>query len=406
MTDDGPASARRLEGLAGRLPSWMGSIRLRLAVVTSVIVFGLAALVLAAVYLGIARSLGDEPITSEVVRQGRLPDGRTIIVRSEEVDLYLLIEAEANARALDTLRRYTLVGLGTLFVASVGVGWVVAGQVLRPIDRITAVARDITATDLTRRIALPGPRDELVDLADTFDDMLGRLDDAFEGQRRFIHEASHELRNPLAAIRTTVEVARAADDADEARRALEVVDRSSERMVTLVDDLLVYARQGRLQHRVAPVELRVVAEEVGADLAAAATRLGVRLSVEPPEVESPVVQGDRRALARALANLVVNALRHAPGGSTVRIDAGADAARAWLAVRDEGPGIAPEDQERIFQRFVRLGPGEGAAGDVPSAARSGLGLTIVRQVAEAHGGGVEVSSRLGHGATFTLWVPR
>src|SRR5690606_17844351 len=97
-------------------------------------------------------------------------------------------------------------------VGSIGIGWVVAGQLLRPIHRITAVARDISATDLTRRIALEGPRDELTDLADTFDDMLERLDEAFESQRAFVHEASHELRNPLASIRTTVEVALAQDD--------------------------------------------------------------------------------------------------------------------------------------------------------------------------------------------------
>jgi signal transduction histidine kinase len=376
-------------------------------VVTSVIVFGLAALVLTAVYVGLAVSLGDEPVTREVVRQGRLPDGRTIIVQREELDLYLLVEAEANARALDTLRRYTLAGLGALFVASVGVGWSVAGQVLRPIDRITAVARDITATDLSRRIALDGPRDELVELADTFDDMLGRLDLAFEGQRRFIHEASHELRNPLAAIRTTVEVALADDDPREARRALEVVDRSSDRMATLVDDLLVYARQGRLQAEVGPVDLGAVADGVVADLGAAAHHRGVALVGPTRADRAPQVSGDRRALERALTNLVVNALRHAPPGSTVRVGVGGGPGRAWLSVADEGPGIAPGDQDRIFQRFVRLpdppGPPPAAGTD---GIRSGLGLAIVRQVAEAHGGGVEVASAPGAGAVFTLWVPR
>src|SRR5699024_5966151 len=120
---------------------------------------------------------------------------------------YQSVEQLANERALALLRTYSTTALGLLFLASLGVGWIVAGRVLAPIGRITAVARDISAGDLARRIDLRGPPDELKELADTFDAMLARLDDAFAGQQRFVQEASHELRNPLAVIRTNLDVA-------------------------------------------------------------------------------------------------------------------------------------------------------------------------------------------------------
>lgn len=384
-----------------------------MAVVTSVVLFGLATVVVAGVYVVQARSLADEPVTRQVVSQGRWPDGTPVVVQSEVLDLSLLIEKEANTRALQQLRNTSVLALGLLYVGSIGIGWVVAGQLLRPIHRITAVARDISATDLTRRIALEGPRDELTDLADTFDDMLERLDEAFESQRAFVHEASHELRNPLASIRTTVEVALAQDDPEGDRRALEVVERSSARIAALVDDLLVHARQGRIQRSPSPVDLEELVREVSDELAASAEAEGVRLVVQQTggTVEAPgpgrsvlEVTGDREGLAQALSNLVLNALRFAPEGSRIVVATGASGPRAWVSVTDEGPGIAVEDQERIFQRFVRLEAGRSPG--TRDGYHSGLGLTIVRQVAEAHGGGVEVASAPGQGATFTIWLPR
>lgn len=391
----------------------MGSIRWRMAVVTSVVLFGLATVVVAGVYVVQARSLADEQVTRQVVSQGRWPDGTPVVVQSEVLDLSLLIEKEANTRALQQLRNTSVLALGLLYAGSIGIGWVVAGQLLRPIHRITAVARDISATDLTRRIALEGPRDELTDLADTFDDMLERLDEAFESQRAFIHEASHELRNPLASIRTTVEVALAQDDPEGDRRALEVVERSSARIAALVDDLLVHARQGRIQRSPSPFDLDELAREVSDELAASAEAGGVRLVVQQtggtvdasgPDRGGLEVTGDRAGLAQALSNLVLNALRFAPEGSRIVVATGSSGPRAWVSVSDAGPGIAVEDQERIFQRFVRLEAGR-SPGTQEDGYHSGLGLTVVRQVAEAHGGGVEVASAPGQGVTFTIWLP-
>ena len=155
------------------------------------------------------------------------------------------LEKAVNQRALVQFRRYSFAALGGLFVLSLVVGWVLADRALRPIGRISKVAREIQATDLSRRIDLGGPQDEMKDLADTFDGMLERLEAAFESQRQFIHEASHELRNPIAVVRTNVDVALADPDAptEELRETLQVVGRASARMGVLVDDLLTYARR-------------------------------------------------------------------------------------------------------------------------------------------------------------------
>src|SRR5690606_280606 len=213
---------------------------------------------------------------------------------------YRSVEALANERALNLLRGYSLLALVLLFFGSMLVGWIVAGRVLAPIGRITSVAREIQATDLSGRIALRGPPDELKELADTFDAMLTRLDDAFAGQQRFIQEASHELRNPLAVMRTNLEVALADPDADpvELRRVAELVGASAMRMSRLVDDLLVYARLGAPAREEAPVELGdLVVDAVDEFQAIAASRTITLITELAP---SSVVDGDALALRQAV----------------------------------------------------------------------------------------------------------
>lgn len=385
--------------VATRLPSWMGSIRFRLALLYSTILVGLAVVVVAVIYIGLARSLSEQPVSQRVQQIRPLPGGDLLVFEDEQIDPYLYIEKQANQRALDTLRELALGSLFMLFVASIGVGWSVSGRVLRPIGRITDVARDIQATDLSRRINLEGPDDELKQLADTFDGMLGRIDDAFESQRQFIHEASHELRNPLAVIRTNIDVTLADEDAteDELRHTAEVVQKSTERMSRLVDDLLVYARKGSLSLERERVDAASVVAEAAVEFAASAEAKHVRLECDAePELW---VDADRLALRQALANLLANALGVSPEGTSVRLSAGRKPGWIWMGVEDQGPGIAETDQDRVFQRFWR-GDREGH-----EAGRSGLGLTIVRQVAEAHGGEVRLVSAPGEGAAFAIWLP-
>ncbi len=395
-------SAARGAGLASRLPGWAGSIRVRLTLVYAVLVFALSALVTGGVYFGLSRALDDEPVsrTYDLSQVVRTPQGTVLVPRGQFQAQGEGLEAEVNDRALDELRRWSLLALAGAALGGVAVGWFAAGRVLRPVDRIASVARDIQATDLSRRIALEGPDDEMKDLADTFDQMLGRLDEAFAGQRHFFQEASHELRNPLAVIRTNLDVALADDDAEAAdlRRAAELAARTAERMTLTVDDLLRYARNEQAAIQRERIDLRPVVSEVTEEFASSATVRALRLeSATPPE---PVaVLGDRAALRQALVNLVDNAVRLAPPGSTVSITCGVDGPWAWVAVADEGPGVPAENQPLVFRRFWRGPQGDGEAG-------SGLGLAIVDQILTAHGGAARVVSEPGQGSVFSLWIPQ
>jgi signal transduction histidine kinase len=375
------------------------SIRLRLAFIYSVVLCLLAALVVGAIYLALAHALANEP-APVAARQVQPVPGQPGTVTVTPVQLETA-QRIANESALYKLRTYSLAALLVLFAASFGIGWMVAGYLLRPIGRITGVAREITATDLSRRIDLGGPDDELRRLGDTFDDMLGRLDDAFANQRRFIQEASHELRNPLAVIRTNLEVTLAdpAASRDDLRHTSEVVQRSTERMSRLVDDLLLYARNETpaLEHE--RIDAAVLVRDAAEEFQAPAEARGLHLVWSA--LPGLLTVGDRDALRQALANLLANATRLAPAGSTLGVRAGREGPWVWLAVDDQGPGIAPEDQAAVFQRFWR---GPTPSGD-PSERRSGLGLTIVRQVVQAHGGEVKLVSAPGVGSTFALWLP-
>jgi len=376
---------------ADRLPAWMGSIRFRLTVVYSSVVFGLAALAVTVIYLGLRYTLENQTVGTVY----ETPQGRLI-----EVDTAQYLQNRAYGRALESLRVFSFGALLALFFVSLVVGWFVSGRMLRPIGQITRAVRRIQASDLSQRINLGGPDDELRRLADTFDDMLGRVDDAFESQRQFIHEASHELRNPLAVIRTNLEVTLSDPDAtaEELRHTAEVVERSTERMARLVDDLLVYARKGTLSLERQPVDVALLISEAADEFAAPAEAAGQALEQEAPP--GLWVLGDRLALRQALANLLANAVRLAPAGTTIRVRAGREGPWVWMSVEDQGPGIAPEDRERVFQRFWRGDPAESRA-----QGRSGLGLTIVRQTAESHGGEVKLATELGRGAAFAIWLP-
>jgi len=395
---DAPATVN----LARRMPSFLGTIRFRLAGIYSLLLFGLASIALGALYALVAHDLADEPVTQIYSERVTIvtPDGLRLprdVVQAE----FTRLERLVNQRTLDELRRYSFGALAGLLATSLGVGWVVAGRVLAPIGRITGVARTIQVTDLTQRIALEGPDDELRDLADTFDQMLDRLQGAFEAQRRFIQDASHELRNPLAVMRTNFDVTLADPDAsvDDLRHTAVVATRAAERMSKLVDDLLVYARHGLPDEDWQPTALSSVVQEVADEFTVPAGARSLRIAATTnPSVR---VMADRTALKQALANLVANAVRLAPVDTTIVVAGGIEGAWAYLSVADAGPGIAAEQQAAVFERFWRA-PGQARDGDP----RSGLGLTIVRSIVERHGGRVDLCSVEGQGSTFTLTLPQ
>jgi signal transduction histidine kinase len=381
-----------------RLPGWARSIRFRMTLLYSSVLFGLAAVLLGALYIGLSLSLRDQPLSQEativevVDGNGEIPTGQTFIDQRA-------FEEKVNKHALANLRTYSFGALGVLFVSSLGIGWVIAGRALRPVDSITDVAREIQATNLSRRIAFQGPDDELSRLADTFDDMLSRLEDAFAAQRRFVADASHELRNPLAIIQANAELTVGDPNATaEISRRAGRTRRASERMSRLVEDLLALARLDAPRASREAVDLAELAAEVGDEFLTDARARGVRLQWTARD--RPTFVGDRTALKRALANVVENALRHAPSGSTVRLESGRRDGWAWVAVDDNGPGVAREHQQRIFDRFYRVDAARSRA-----AGGSGLGLAIVREIMEAHQGDLHLFSELGRGSTFVLWFP-
>lgn len=385
-----------------RLRRLFQSIRFRLSLAFALTVFSVGSLLIGGIYLYQVNRL-DEPIVE--TRRVNLVDGAGNVTETDfrvafPEDLQRAaaqwVEQEAYRVALNQLRRASFGALGILFIASFSSGWLLSGWALRPVDRINNVARDISATDLSRRIAMRGPDDELKALADTFDAMLDRLQGAFEDQRRFVHEASHELRNPLAVARTNLELALDGGSIEELRRGAEIAHRSTGRMSLLVDDLLEQARHGVPELRRSEVDCSQLVADIAVEFRAAAAtrRLTIDADLGPGDL---VIQGDGPALRRALSNLVANAVRLAPAGSTIRVAAlaeGDDCVR--IDVIDEGPGIARADQAKVFDRFWR--------GDDASAG-SGLGLNIVRRVAERHGGSAVVLSEPGVGSTFSIRLP-
>ncbi|MDF5757022.1 HAMP domain-containing sensor histidine kinase [Spongiactinospora sp. TRM90649] len=378
------------------LPPFMQTIRFRLTVLYSGLLFLLAATVLGAVYYGVAASTDERPVSKEyaevVSKETGTVLGREPVVRVREWENLI------NLKTLATLRRYAFVTLGGLLVASLGIGWMLSGRVLRPVRSITRAAAEIQATDLSRRIRLRGPKDELRDLADTVDTMLDRLEAGFRAQRQLIDDASHELRSPLAIIRANVDTVLTSPDSteEERARASAIVDRATTRMTRLVEDLLATARRTAPALADADVDFGRVALEACDDFETLAAGRAMRIVREAPT--GLIVIGDHDALRRAVGNLLSNAVRLAPHGSAVGVAAGRAEGWTWAAVRDQGPGLAEDDRHRVFDRFWR---GETGRRD----RHSGLGLAIVRQIAESHGGHVRLFSRLGVGSTFVLWLP-
>ncbi|GIJ72229.1 HAMP domain-containing sensor histidine kinase [Virgisporangium ochraceum] len=272
--------------------------------------------------------------------------------------------------------------------------WWWAGRAVRPIDRVRTVAEDIEATDLSRRIGLDHGPTELVALAASFDAMLARLEDAAETQRRLVEEASHELRAPLAVLVSNAEVllAHPRPTLDVYRRGLETTRAAAVRLGTTIDELLVDARGRARRVTRVPVDVAALVRDVVAEAAPDT------VVVAPPGAGA-VCAVDGPTVRRAVANLVDNAVRHAPAGTTVEVAVETADHQVTVVVTDHGPGIPPEQQPRVFERFWR------GRGDTRG---TGLGLPIARQVALAHGGELTLVSPgpTGDGCVFRLSLRR
>lgn len=316
-------------------------------------------------------------------------------VRDVPVTIYVATSLEPLDETLGIVRRILLVGGPVLFVAVSLVCWIVVGRALRPVTAIRREAADINATELARRVPEPPTLDEIGLLARTINKMLARIEHAAAEQRRFVSDASHELRSPIAATRADLEVALAHPDrADWSATAAGLLD-DNRRLDRLVQDLLFLARsdEGEPRPRDTLVDLDdVVLSEV------ARFRPGRGPAIDVSNVSAAPVLGHREDLSRLVRNLVENGHRHAENTVTVRL--AASDGQAVLTVADDGPGIPPDARDVVFERFARLD----AARDVQRGG-SGLGLAIVREIVQLHGGSIEVATAPGGGAMFTVRLP-
>ncbi len=294
---------------------------------------------------------------------------------------------------LSHLLLYSLITVAVVIVLAAILGWVLSGRALRPVHRITAAARAASEQNLSARVALDGPHDELRELAETFDAMLARLEAAFEGQKRFIANASHELRTPLAVMRATVDVVASNPDstpADLNGMAADIrtaVDHAEH----LISALLILARNERGLSVREEVDLATVAEDV-LDSAELGDRR-VHASLQPA-----TVLGDPVLAERLVANLVENAIEYNTASGEIWISTQTTAGNGRITVANTGPVISPADTDRILQPFQRLN-------DRASHDGYGLGLAIVASITTIHGGSLAVQARDEGGLSVTVTIP-
>ena len=361
-------------------------------------------------------SLGEQelPVNPSLISQGFAGDvaigtvaaGESARVRIMVSPLYLnnqvlLLEVAQSLNPIDTTMsqvRWAILTsiLVALILATVSGGMVVRGA-LSPVSRITQTARSIeTSSDLNRRVGYTGPADEVGELATTFDHMIEHLDRAFQSQKHFVADASHELRGPLTVIRGNLDLLKRKLNEEDRHESLAAIGRETIRMAKIVDDLLFLAEveSGELA-RQQMVALKVI---LMGERDRAQTIAGDR-EIVTGQQEDLVIRGDAQRLRQLLGNLVDNAIKYTPEHGTIMLSLFRDGEWARLEVADTGIGIAPENQPHIFDRFYRIDKARSRF-----SGSTGLGLAIVKGIVEQHGGKVTVSSELGKGSTFTVWL--
>ncbi|TQF03204.1 HAMP domain-containing histidine kinase [Kitasatospora acidiphila] len=323
------------------------------------------------------------------------------VLTGNDVNHYLSGSLNAQAHTeLDALLRKSLTVLVGLAVIAFAAGYAMAGRVLRPLGRITRTAREVAGSDLHRRIELEGPDDELKELADTFDDMLDRLDRAFDSQRRFVSNASHELRTPLAINRTLLEVQLSDPNASPDLQQLgKTLLATNERSVQLVEGLLLLARSDNELVDRRPVEFSEVALQAVEQVRPEASGREVEIR---SELNPVAVSGNGVLLERIALNLLQNAVRYnVPDGWVEITTAPGPGGVGELVVSNTGPVVPGYELEHIFEPFRRLKGADRTRSDKGV----GLGLSIVRSVVRAHGGSIEAVPRPGGGLTMRVRIP-
>lgn len=304
-------------------------------------------------------------------------------------------------RYLDYLRLYSLISFGGLVLIGGAGGYFLSKRMLKPVDNVTRLAARISTTNLRERINYQGPDDEMKRLADTFDDMLGRLENAFDSQNQFIQDASHELRTPIAIAQTNIDVIEMEKKPTikDYKYLVEVVKLSMERMGRLSDKLLTLSRGTQELFKLSRINIVPLLTEVVDEFSTNAKKAGLNLRFESTSKEL-LVRGDNANLKQAIGNVIDNAIRYNRPGGRIDISTQVEKGHLIIQVKDSGVGISKVDQRRIFDRFYRVDKSRSR-----SQGGSGLGLAIVKKIIEDHMGTITVDSTPGIGSTFKIGLP-
>jgi signal transduction histidine kinase len=397
------AKQRRLRDLAIRRYLPKRNVRLRLATLYCALFFPLG--VVLVVIASVMTFFSLRPVAFSVAHiHGHLHEKPVVHLSSSGAGLRTvsprpLVHLGSLRLDLQEFLLWSCITLAAMIGISLLLGWLLAGRVLRPLRTITETTRNISEHDLHQRLALPGPRDDLTELGDTIDGLLGRLERAFASQRHFVANASHELRTPLTVDRAMLQVALSDPHItlDSLRAACGEVLEAGREQERLIDALLTLARSQQGLERKEPVDLAAVIGEALQAHARSAANRGVAVDASLADATVP---GDARLLNQLASNLVDNAIRHNVTDGRVHVTVADNAAGATLTVSNTGPSVAADQVSRLLQPFQR-----GTSARTGSPNGLGLGLSIVADIAEAHEAYLDVRARPEGGLTVTVSFP-
>jgi signal transduction histidine kinase len=299
------------------------------------------------------------------------------------------------------LNVYSWISFGVLLVLCAAGGYFLSKKMLKPVDKVSALATRISTSNLKERINYQGPDDEMKRLADTFDSMLNRLEESFDMQNRFIQDASHELKTPIAIARTNIEVVEMDENpsVEDYRKLVEVLKTNTERMSRLSEKLLLLSENQQRIFEYKIIDINNLIEDIVKEINTYAQNCNITLKLDLSKTEL-TVNADNFALKQAITNLIDNAVKYNHSGGNVKISTRKEGDNAVITVKDNGIGISKEDQKHVFDRFFRVDKSRSRA-----QGGSGLGLAIVKEIIESHNGKIEVKSESGKGSTFKITLP-
>jgi len=380
--------------LRRRLTLWVGGLLLTLGLVLVIIINTLTAIRLPQA-VNVAVLMEPTPQASALLPPATPSLDQATVVSDEDASV---IE-QVQEIAIREVRVISIIAVGVFaLLGAVGAYWITQ-RGLRPVQHLSQLVREIGAESLGRRLALEGPPDEVKALADAFDDMLERLERAFAQQSRFVADAAHELRTPLATLRTNLEVIYQDQNAslEDYREMAKVLDRILDRMERLMENLLLLAGgEAEVQREV--TNLGVVLTEAVDEMQPLAQAHNVTLELEV--TDELVVLADPLLLARAVGNLIENGIRYNRPGGSVAVTAYREASGIEIQIKDTGIGISSDELPHIFERFYRVDRSRNR-----HRGGAGLGLSITAHIVQLHAGHIRVESALGVGSTFTIWLP-